>query len=186
PLQPGRAAPASSLQVPPAAVASADPLEAEAAAVAERVAAGQDVPAGAVSVDAPAARGRIARQAREAIARVPREDSLEDIQAVADDVARLLLFDPQDEFDRVRRRLAPLSAAPRRAVAAAVRGRVTGPAAARLDAILVELRPPGAGPPPLPESVERSMPAAESAAPKVERPSPIEALGRLWRTVVER
>ena len=183
-LHPGGADPAVSLQVSPSAVALAGPLEAEAAAVADRVAAGQDVPAGAVSVDAPAARGRIARQAREAIARAPREDSLENIQAVADDVARLLLFDPQDRFGRVRRRLAPLPSATREAVAAAVRGRVTEPAAARLNAILVELRPPGAGPP-LPESVERPA-SAESAAPKIEQPSPIEALGRLWRTVVER
>jgi Domain of unknown function (DUF4157) len=186
PLQPGGADPAISLQVSPSAVALADPLEAEAAAVADRLAAGKDVPAGAVSVDAPAARGRIARQAREAIARAPREDSLEDIQAVADDVARLLLFDPQDRFGRVRRRLAPLPSATREAVAASVRGRVTGPTADRLDAILVELRPPGAGPPPLPEPVERPAPTVESAAPETEQPSPIEALGRLWRAVVER
>src|SRR5262249_47197465 len=173
PLQPGRAAPASSLQVPPAAVASADPLEAEAAAVADHVAAGQVVPAGAVSVDAPAARGRIARQAREAIARVPREDSLEDIQAVADDVARLLLFDPQDRFGGGRRLRPRLAWARGGAVAAAVRGGMPGSAAARRDAILVELRPPGAGPPSLPESVELSAPDVEPAEPEVERPSPI-------------
>ena len=185
-LQSGGADPAVSLQVSASRVAAADPLEAEAAAVADCVAEGQAVPAGAVSLDAPSARGRIARQAREAIARAPREDSLEDIQAVADDVARLLLFDPQDTFGRVRRRLDQLVPETREAVAAALRGRVTGPAAARLDAILVELRPPSAGPPPLPEALDRPAPAVEPAAPEVERPSPIEALGRLWRTVVER
>jgi hypothetical protein len=185
-LQQRGAAQAVSLQISSRVVGTADPLEAEAAAVADKVVTGQHVPAGGVSLEAPAARGRIARQAREAIARVPREDSLEDIQAAADDVARLLLFDPQDTFGRARRRVAQLMPATREAVASAVRGRVTGPAAARLDAILVELRPPGSGAPPAPEPVDRPASAVEAAAPDVERPSPIEALGRLWRTVVER
>jgi hypothetical protein len=162
-LQQRRGAPVPSLQV---STPDTDPLEHEAAEVAARVMAGEPVPRGAVTVAAPAARGRIARQARAALERRPAEvpDSPEAVGAVAGDIARLLAFDPADDAGRVKRRLARFAPATRAAVATELGGSIPAPAAARLREILAELLPPGA-----------AMPATEPAS---EEPSPADSEGR--------
>jgi hypothetical protein len=162
-LQQGRGAPAPSLQV---STPDTDPLEHEAADVAARVMTGETVPPGAVTVAAPAARGRIARQARAALERRPAEvpDSPEAVGAVAGDIARLLAFDPADDAGRVKRRLARFAPATRAAVATELGGRIPAPAGARLREILAELLPPGA-----------AMPATEPAS---DEPAPADSEGR--------
>jgi hypothetical protein len=169
-LQQGRGAATPSLQVSLPAVPDADPLERDAADVAGRVTAGETVPPGTVTIAAPAARGRIARQARAALERVPAEvpDSPESVSAVAGDIARLLVFDPGDEFDRVKRRLARLAPATRAAVATELSGRIPAIAANRLREIVAELLPPGATEP----AAEPSTVADESRAPEAADASP--------------
>lgn len=173
-LQQGGAAGAERVQAAGAVVAATDPLEAEAAAVAARVAAGERIPPGAVSVGAPAARGRVARQARGALERLPAEvpESPEGVQAVAAEIARLLIFDPTDAFGRAKRRLAQLAPATRGAVAAELGGRVPEAANTRVREILAELLPMGTAAPvtePMEyhEPEERLRPAAVPAEPEV-------------------
>jgi hypothetical protein len=148
-LQQGRGVTAVSPLASLQAVPDSDPLEQEAANVAGRIAAGQPVPPGAVTVAAPDARGRIARKARTARERIPAEvpDSPEAVRALANDIAVLFVYDPGDAFGRVKRRLAQLAPATRAAIATELGGRIPSIAATRLREIVTELLPPGAAAP---------------------------------------
>jgi Domain of unknown function (DUF4157) len=176
-LQQGRCAAAAALQVSLLSVPDADPLEREAADVAGRIAAGEPVPPGTVTIAAPAARGRIARQARAALEQIPAEvpDSPEAVRALAGDIARLLLFDPGDQFGRVKRRLARLAPATRAAVATELGGRIPAIAATRLREILAELLPPGASA--LATEPPEPFAAAEPAEPSAAEPAEPSAVG---------
>ena len=106
----------------------------------------------AVTLAAPAARGRIARHARAALERAPREvpDSPEAVRALADDIARLLAVRPA-------RQVRPRQAPPRPARAGDARGGRDGQLGGRIPAT----RPRGCA---------RSSPSSSRPAPP--RPSP--------------
>jgi hypothetical protein len=132
------------LQVGGVALPSSDPLEREADVAANEVAAGGQLPPGFVSVGAPAAQNRIARQAKAAVGRqaaVEVPESPEAVEELSAQVERLLIFDPNDIFGRVARRLARLAPGTRRALVAKVGPKVGATAQSRLSAIVAELEP---------------------------------------------
>jgi hypothetical protein len=138
----------TALQVGDVAVPNNDPLEREADLAADEIAAGLRLPPGFVTVAAPSAQRRIARQAtperaRQTVTEVP--ESPEAVEAVTEQIERLLVFDPSDLFGRVRRRLARLPSATRRTVLGQVQGRVSATAQATLSTILAELEPGAVG-----------------------------------------
>jgi Domain of unknown function (DUF4157) len=127
------------------------PLEREADAAADRVAAGERVPRGSITVDATGARGVIARQPAAAPAAPEAEQRGDELPAGPEAVAEigaeleeLLVFDPDDVFGRVRRRLTALAPEARKAVAQRVGGRLSAPAEATLRRVVAELGPPEA------------------------------------------
>jgi hypothetical protein len=163
-----------------------DSLEREADAAANRVAAGGRVPPGLVTLAAPQAGHQVALAPAAPAPAAPVEvpDSPEAVRDLADEVARLFAYDPDDLFGRVRRRLARLAPGTRRALLGQLQDRIPAAAQTRLAELLVELapaEPDAAEPAQAPQAATERIAArpeaevAEEAATEVaERPGPAE------------
>lgn len=178
-LQQGRDSSASQQQGSGIAVRVDDPSEREADAAVDEIAGGSRLPSGFVTVSAPAARRRIARQATAALARqapVEVPESPEAVEAVTEQIERLLIFDPQDTYGRVRRRVVRLAPSTRRAILTQLSSRVSAQAAARLTAIVAELAPsPGEAEPFQPAAdghLDERATTAQAAQPVEEESEP--------------
>jgi hypothetical protein len=143
-------------------IEASHPLEREADTAADRVAAGLAVAPGAITPAAPAAVGRIARQPASPPLEVP--DSPGAVGTIADEIERLLTWDPDDAFERVRRRLARLAPITRRALLADLTPRVSAPGQATLARLAAELTPPTEPGEGTAEAAERSEPEGADVA----------------------